>query len=106
MRELKREKSVVTFPVPKQTAVIKDYVSIMGYIALDIEIKLKHHTIHENRSFYVVDTNHHLFILGLPFIHKYKDIISLQDLVSADIQPLQSLSTDSIKVSTFDFDDD
>ncbi|MDN6023375.1 MAG: hypothetical protein L0I32_06045 [Lactobacillus sp.] len=105
VRELQREKSIVTFPVPKQAALIKDYVSIIGYIALDIEIKLKHHTIHENRSFYVVDTNHHLFILGLPFIHKYKDIISLQDLVSADIQPLQSLSTDSIKVSTFDFDD-
>ncbi|TID17214.1 hypothetical protein CANINC_004073 [Pichia inconspicua] len=105
VRTLNCENQIVKFNEVKRAALVRNYVSIIGYIVLNLEIQLKYTKIQETRSFYVIDTDRDLFLLGLPFIQKYQNDISLQDLVSADIQPLQPLPNDNIQISTFEFED-
>ncbi|TID17296.1 hypothetical protein CANINC_004009, partial [Pichia inconspicua] len=57
----------------------------------------------EIRSFYVLDTDQDLLILGLPFVKKYAHLISLIDLVEADLDDFKNFNSVKIQVNVFDY---
>ncbi|MDN6032746.1 MAG: hypothetical protein L0I26_10030 [Lactococcus lactis] len=94
---------IVRYSGVKRAAIIKDFVNVIGYIPLEIALTFKGKEIKEIRSFYVLDTDQDLFILGLPFVKKYAHLISLSDLVEADLDNFKNFNSDRIQVNVFDY---
>lgn len=90
IQQWKYQHKITRFTNPKTVKIIKDSVDVIGYISINFCLFLKNKAIQEERKFYVLNTDHDVFILGLPFVKDHVDEIELKDLVDVDYEQIKT----------------
>ena len=102
--ELQLADKIKRYNNPKKAKTADGYVNVIGHIKLNIKVNLTKSNIVEARNFYVIDTAHRLIILGLSFMKAHVDVLTITDLLSADMSNYELLGQ-PIEVKYVDYNE-
>jgi hypothetical protein len=105
VRKWNCEKKIFYYQQAKKASIVKNFVSVLGFIFLKIRVQIGNKNVEEIRSFYVLDTDQELLILGLPFLKAHANVITLTDLMDADIDSLNFRNDKQLEVRYFDYNE-